>query len=375
MAIIEMHSSWLAINSILGCPNGCKYCLLQATNNNIAKPKELATPYESVDALLKSKYYDKKIPLCLLPNTDVFVTKSNINYLLKLLDEIENRNIKNDLIIITKCEIPESVIKKVLELKKKGHNFIFYISYSGLPKEIEPNISKQILIKNFKILKQNNIDVIHYYRPFLPHNSSKESIDRVINEVNKYTDISVITGFALIQNFIDKIDFWPDILNNKEKCLKANCVWPKTAWEFFNNDYKKNQYVFQTNTCGLYSKLKRPSYYYGSYECLNYNHCSKEQRYRCKKRHELMDKITQELNCYKLLKKLGYDISSIDLRYDIYNNIVLNNANLNISDLSYLSYMLETKVYITNNNILENTYNSTLNGAKPLVLGTGVKYE
>lgn len=375
MAIIEMHSSWLAINSVLGCPNGCKYCLLQATGNNNAKPKELATPHDSINALLSYKYYDKSIPVCLLPNTDVFVTKSNINYLLNLLDEIETRNIKNDLIIITKCEIPDLIISKVLELKTKGHNVIFYISYSGLPKEIEPNISKNILINNFRKLKQNNIDVIHYYRPFLPQNSSKKEIESVIDEINKYTDISVITGFALIQNFIDKIDFWPDIINNKEKCLKANCVWPRTAWEFFNKDYKKRQYVFQTNTCGLYSKLKRPSHYYGSYECLNYNHCSKEQKYRCKKRHEMIDKITQELNCYKLLKKLGYDISNIDLRYDMYNSIVLQNINLKISDLSYLSYMLETKVYIKNNNILEDTYNSTLNGAKPLVLKTGAKNE
>ena len=375
MAIVEMHSSWLAINSVLGCPNGCKYCLLQATGNNRAKPKELATPHESINKLLSYKYYDKNIPLCLLPNTDVFVTKSNINYLLNLLDEIETRNIKNDLIIITKCEIPDLIISKVLELKNKGHNVIFYISYSGLPEEIEPNISKKVLINNFKKLKQNNIDVIHYYRPFLPQNSSKKEIESVIDEVNKYTDTSVITGFALIQNFIDKVDFWSDIINNKEKCLKANCVWPKSAWEFFNKNYKKNQYVFQTNTCGLYSKLKRPSHYYGSYECLNYNHCSKEQRYRCKKNHVMIDKIAQELKCYKLLKELGYDINNIELRYDKYNSIVLQNIDLKISDLSYLSYMLETKVCIMNNNILEDTYNSTLNGAKPLVLETGAKYE
>ncbi len=32
MLVIEMHSSWLAINSVVGCPNGCKYCLLQLIN-------------------------------------------------------------------------------------------------------------------------------------------------------------------------------------------------------------------------------------------------------------------------------------------------------------------------------------------------------
>lgn len=55
MAAIEMHSSWLAINSILGCPNGCKYCLLQATKDNNCFSKQLITPKEAVEELLKYK--------------------------------------------------------------------------------------------------------------------------------------------------------------------------------------------------------------------------------------------------------------------------------------------------------------------------------
>lgn len=89
MNVIEMHSSWLAINSIVGCPNGCKYCLLQATNDNKCFPKEIVTPEEAVKQLLEYKYYDKDIPVCLLPNTDVFVNPKNIRYLLDLLTELE----------------------------------------------------------------------------------------------------------------------------------------------------------------------------------------------------------------------------------------------------------------------------------------------
>jgi len=29
MQLVEMHSSWLVLNSIVGCTNACKYCLLQ----------------------------------------------------------------------------------------------------------------------------------------------------------------------------------------------------------------------------------------------------------------------------------------------------------------------------------------------------------
>ena len=57
MSVIEMHSSWLAINSVVGCPNGCKYCLLQANDNNICLPKELVSPKDAVKELLQKKYF------------------------------------------------------------------------------------------------------------------------------------------------------------------------------------------------------------------------------------------------------------------------------------------------------------------------------
>lgn len=372
MSVIEMHSSWLAINSIVGCPNGCKYCLLQATNDNNCFPRQLVSPKEAVNQLLEYKYYDKDIPLCLLPNTDVFVNPKNIEYLLDLLQELENQNIKNDLIIITKCNITDSVIKKVNKIKEKGQNVVFYISYSGLGKDIEPRISEEILQNNFKKLKENNIDVIHYFRPFLPQNSDPKRIEEILNFVNKYTDVSVTTGLALIETFIDKIECWNEVKVNRKLCLKANCVWPESAWNYFNEDYSHKQQVFQTNTCGLNTKLKRPStQYYGTEECLNYNHCSKEQRERCKLAHQELKKELIKEKCLILLTKLGFNTESVEFNFDKFGSLELKNIDLKISDASYLSYKLGVKVYISTNNIVSNTYNSTLNGAKPLVLKVG----
>lgn len=372
MSVIEMHSSWLAINSIVGCPNGCKYCLLQATNDNNCFPRQLVSPKEAVNQLLEYKYYDKDIPLCLLPNTDVFVNPKNIEYLLDLLQELENQNIKNDLIIITKCNITDSVIKKVNKIKEKGQNVVFYISYSGLGKDIEPRISEEILQNNFKKLKENNIDVIHYFRPFLLPNSDPKRIEEILNFVNKYTDVSVTTGLALIETFIDKIECWNEVKVNRKLCLKANCVWPESAWNYFNEDYSHKQQVFQTNTCGLNTKLKRPStQYYGTEECLNYNHCSKEQRERCKLAHQELKKELIKEKCLILLTKLGFNTESVEFNFDKFGSLELKNIDLKISDASYLSYKLGVKVYISTNNIVSNTYNSTLNGAKPLVLKVG----
>lgn len=376
MAAIEMHSSWLAINSILGCPNGCKYCLLQATGDNNCFPKQLITPKEAVEKLLKYKYYDEKIPLCLLPNTDVFVNPKNTKYLLELLDELEKHNVRNDLIIITKCKIPDNVIERAKTIKENNQNIVFYISYSGLGKKIEPRINEEILRDNFKRLNENGINVIHYYRPFLPQNSNPVQITEILDYVNQYTDVSVTTGLALIETFIDKIECWDEVKENKEKCLKANCVWPESAWNYFNNNYTHKQQIFQTNTCGLNTKLKRPStQYYGSFECQNYNHCSEEQRERCRLAHQELNKEMVISKCQKLLEKLEFDTKDIEYTFDEYGSLELKNVELKISDASYLSYILGVKVYVSTNNIVSDTYNSTLNGAKPLVLKAGVKYE
>ena len=141
----------------------------------------MVTPQEAVEQLLNYKYYDLGIPVCLLPNTDAFLNETTINYLIKLLKEIKNHDIKNDLVIITKCKIADNVIELVKEMKSKGQNIVFYISYSGLGKEIEPAISEDILKENFKKLKENNIDVIHYFRPFLPQNSDPKRIQEMLD--------------------------------------------------------------------------------------------------------------------------------------------------------------------------------------------------
>lgn len=374
MQVIEMHSSWLAINSIIGCTNNCKYCLLQATNDNSHAPKVLATPKEAVKQLLNYKYYDLDIPVCLLPNTDAFLNNTTINYLIELLHELDNQDIRNDLIIITKCQITDEVIKLVKQIKAKGQNVIFYISYSGLGKEIEPSICEDVLKENFKRLSENGIETVHYYRPFLPQNSSPKKIQEMLDFVSQYTDVSVTTGLALIETFIDKIGCWDAIKENKEKALKANCVWPETAWNYFNNSYSHKQQVFQTNTCGLNAKLKRASLqYYGTFECNNYNHCSEEQRNRCKLAHKLLDQQVIIKQCKKLLEKLDFDIKGIDYNFDEFGSLELKNIDLKISDASYLSYKLGIKVYVSTNNIVPDTYNSTLNGARPLVLKVGVK--
>lgn len=368
MNLIEMHSSWLAVNSIIGCPNACKYCFLQDEGNNTCLPKILNTPENIVKELLSFKYYDSKLPVCLFPNTDIFLNDRTINYLIETLDELIHQNVKNDIVLITKLKIPDYIIKKLKSIKEKGINIIVYLSYSGLGKEIEPNINIEDIKENFKNLYENGIKTIHYYRPFMKKNSSKEKIKEVLNYVNKYTNISVTTGLMKVPSILE---FWKELKNEDENTLKnAISIWPEEAWNYFYKEYDSKGYFYQTNTCALKTAFKNPSPYYGTHECKNYNHCSKEQRRICRiNSYKRLNKrkILKELD--NLLINLGINTKDYCYKYDRKKGIELYGILLDIKTLAYLTNILGIKVSIPKYNETHEKYNSTLNGSKPFIVG------
>ena len=125
--IVDMHSTWLVLNPIQGCPKKCKYCFLAEKKLNAVIPYVLATPDEAVDQLLKSKLFIKDIPLCLFSQTDCFSTPKNIEYAKKLVSKLIEKNIKNPIIFVTKCKIPFDFIEFIDFYEKKGHKFIFFL--------------------------------------------------------------------------------------------------------------------------------------------------------------------------------------------------------------------------------------------------------
>jgi len=192
--LVDLHNSWLVINSVVGCNNGCKYCFL-GNKQNCSIPRVLASPEDVVRELIHYEYYDKSIPLCLFPNTDIFLNQNNINYLLETLDILEKYQIENDIVIITKCLIPEHVLGRLKRMQENGYTVVVYLSYSGLGHEVEPNVNHNHIRMNFINLKRYRIPCVHYYRPFLPSNSDPKKIKSILDFVHKYTPVTVVTGF------------------------------------------------------------------------------------------------------------------------------------------------------------------------------------
>lgn len=369
MALVDMHSSWLVINSIVGCTNACKYCLLQDRGNNLCSPKILGTPQETIDELLKFPYYDKTLPLCLFPNTDIFLNGTNIKYLLETLDELEKNNVSNDLVLITKCLIPEEVLCRLKNMQDNGRKVVVYLSYSGLDEKIEPNVKHEDIKQNFANLYHLGIPIVHYYRPFIPQNSSPEQIKEVLDFVHQYTPVSATMGLMYVPTMIDKDKMWDYLRDvNPIDLQRATSIWTESAWEYFYKDYDSSQFFYQTNTCALNTVLKRPStQYYGTYECENYNNCDPEQRKLCRKyvMEVYQDEIISRLN--ELLNKLGM-MGEYSYEFDDQHGLKITGLPLDVKSLSYLSYLLGIKVYVTQGRGLNDIYNSSLNGAKPLVL-------
>ena len=363
---VEMHTTWLALNSVIGCTNGCKYCFLQSTNKNISKPIYLKSSIDAIEDLVNSKYYLDDIPVCLLPNTDVFLNMSNMQYLKNLLQEIEKRNLKNPIILVTKCYIPNDFIQLIKDFKDKGHDIIIYLSLSGLPQELEPNVNHKLIKENFINLSNNGIKVIHYYRPITPLNTKREEMVKMLDFVSRYSSASVIGGLKIKEDYFNLIKFWPKLFEIKDQCLIADAIWPKEAYNFFYNEYNHKQRIYQTNYCALMQALnKTAEAYYGTNECLNCNICPVEQRKKCKEKTINLSAKTND-DVIEQTKKIGYTVKKENILIEK-NVIKIYETNLSIGDIAYLTFALNATIISdkSNNN---NYWNSPLNGAKPLVI-------
>ena len=366
--IVDVHATWLVLNPIQGCPKKCKYCFLAERNLNRVKPNILVSPEEAVRLLLKNRFYNSSIPLCLISQSDAFSTNENTEYVKQLVENLMEKKIKNPIIFITKCHIPIDFIEFIDKYEKQGHKFLFFLSYSGLDYTVELGVDKKIIEENFVNLSKYNKTIVHYWRPFIKENSTKEVIESVYNYVKKYCKASVAIGLKTTNNIIDNIG-WEKLEENREEALKADNVWNEFAYDYIWNELKKrDDYpIFQTTSCALGYALGKADrkFFYNTDICTKCNKCTKEQRARCQLKYESY-KTPSKKDVLKVLKKIDrvIPINQIEIRDRL---IVLKNIELNFNEISYLTDSLETRV-ITKKNEKDYYWNTSINNASILKL-------
>ncbi len=361
--VVDVHATWLVLNPIQGCPKQCKYCFLKERGLNKIQPIMLASPEKAVDLLLSSKFYIKDMPLCLFSQTDAFSTSDNIEYLKQLIEILMERKIKNPIVFITKCKIPEEFIDFIDNYEKQGHNFLFFLSYSGLDKNIELGVNKEIIENNFIKLSERGKKIIHYWRPFIPQNSKNEEVKKIYDFVKKYCIASVAIGLKTTNDIIDNIE-WDDLKNNRKEALQSDNVWNKEAYDYLWNNLAKNKDypIFQTTSCALGYALGQADrkFFYNTDICINCNNCPLVQRNRCKEKFEHF-KFPDKKYIKYLIEKLdkNIDIDKIDF---IDKTVIIKDLQLNFNEISFLTEKLGVKIVVVKK---ENDYywNTSINNA------------
>ncbi|HSQ97840.1 MAG TPA: radical SAM protein [Rickettsiales bacterium] len=374
-SIIERHSSWLAINSIKGCNRGCKYCFLKECGLNMTKPKIMISPEESIKQLKEFHLYDENFPVAIFTHTDAFATKENETFLNELLKLIAKEKLPNPIVVVTKA-CPTGIIDEGIELMKKAQRqFIAYISYSGLKQDVERGINHDETRNAFKYFNNLDVPIVHYWRPFLPENSTPEKLQEVLDYVSKYAKASVYDGLKVYDYMRNQIDFWPQLseLCKDDKLFKKiiNCssIFPFKLEEFFNKIKIPNNYpIFKRNVCALNYILNKTNTngFYKNNDCLKYSKCPCEFREKCKcfyEKYELNDKIVQ-----KAFKK--FNLGEIDFKITKKNDIYLIkvlNKTLSFAEISTLRAYLSCEIECEKNEN-DGYWASATSGAKEMFI-------
>jgi DNA repair photolyase len=374
--LCEQHASWIAINPIVGCPKNCQYCFLKPEKLTKITPKQFWFPEEAINGLCASKYYTSDIPVAIGTRTDMFATPANIQYTREFIELWKERNLSNTLIFISKCDIPDEIIDLFRGMQDNGQKVLVFLSYSGLDNKIEVGINHNNLRKSFIQLHQNEIPIIHYWRPFVPQNSSWEIMKSVFDFSTKYASATIVAGLRMTQEMVSQFGFWGNLQNMDIDFIKTEQIFPELA--YVNIEKLKTlsdhiQYPLTLATsCAISNALHIPEYngVYGSKICTN-TACPINQRSICKDYH--LRKNIQKDAIDSALIRLGIK----DIKFSISPSVNGQSIHLmsRIDHDKLLNLTQSIKTTITCESVEENNYGWGSHHYRETLVVKGLEYD
>ena len=196
---IEYLKSGISVSTDSGCNIGCKYCIVSEFSHGQSLIR--LSPEYVADEICKYPLYNEYTPIIINNRTDPFLAaaKDNTFRLLEILDE---RNVPNPRVIISKLLLGEKHMPLLLNLKYP--TFLFR-TFSGMPQNIEPTSTIKHLEKtceeNARLKGCKNLYTVHYWRPIVPNiNSAPELLKEILGFVSGSFDCSVVSGIRVTQN-------------------------------------------------------------------------------------------------------------------------------------------------------------------------------
>jgi hypothetical protein len=214
-----------------GCQYACVYCNQEGMDIEELLSDPIRKPYTAqyrIGVSLNSDLYQGETHIATispekifsaLDDSNLFHNRSwvvlqnysdpsldNWSHTLELCEILLTRNHKGPVSFITKGGISNKAAAHLGKLKNDGLHLIGHISYSNLPREIEP-VGSEARIKTLKALNEQNIPTIVSIRPLIPGiNDSKASLDEIVSTCAQWTSHFTSGGIFVVNDLKGKLD-------------------------------------------------------------------------------------------------------------------------------------------------------------------------
>jgi len=128
---------------------------------------------------------------------------------------------------------------------------IFFLSYSGLGPDYEPNFTDEQLRANFALVKAAGFPLVHYWRPLLPKNTTSEAIWKMLSFVSVIADATVFTGLKLHPELTEAI--------NRGKVIRIPVSMRDQAGEWLMEETVIHIYREASRICPTYKLYRHTS--------------------------------------------------------------------------------------------------------------------
>lgn len=201
---IEHLKSGLSINTHIGCPLGCKYCILSTIENYDGRPQNCASPKDIIESLFtKNSFYVKgHTPLYINNRTDPFLPEV-IDSTYELLSLLSKQEIQSPIMLITKLSPDERIIPLFDQL-----NILLFYTFTGLPHGMDFNSDKRIseinLEKIYSCVPKKSRFL--YYRPIIPGlNDDLLIFEDIVSRIGINFDTITVGGVRIFEKNIEQI--------------------------------------------------------------------------------------------------------------------------------------------------------------------------
>lgn len=283
---VEYLKTYLSLNSVAGCPVGCKYCFLSPLGISPARPTKITEESELVNKLLNSPYFvPGETVLSLNNRTEPFFNEFTRESTFKILDLLNQNGLNNPTTITTKGRLSKEDVSYLDSLDNL--NLFLIITYNGLPEEVEP-LDHKIQLDTMINLKENTnkVNIFHQFRPIIiRYNDSHKKIQEVLSVAQNYCDCSIFAGLRLNESIRERmekegLDIKMD-LSPEHKYLSPTFV--DQIMEISSEEYPDYP-IFRHTSCALSWRLSIPDFnaHWSKGQCYsncyNYRRCNEGKR-------------------------------------------------------------------------------------------------